>query len=77
MRGKRVPEMVEGEAAGDRFSDALRAIFGVDPERAATIRASVRASDGPVKRARKQRRDPAPSASGTVSAGRSRGESPA
>ena len=43
---RKLPECHEGEAAGERFSDALRTIFAVPTDRAAAIRASSGVSAG-------------------------------
>ena len=49
MTDAKLPECHEGDAAAGRFTDSLKTIFGLGPDRSAEIRAAARAPVG-VKR---------------------------
>lgn len=76
MTDRASPECDEGEAAGERFTDALRAIFSVPTDRAAEIRASSGVSAG-VNRTLSSGRAPGRSASSRSRDGRRREPTPA
>ena len=77
MTDAKLPECHEGDAAAVRFTDSLKTIFGLGPDRSAELRAAARAPVG-VKRGRSAGRAGASrSGSGSPAASRPPAESPA
>ncbi len=76
MTDRDLPECDEGEAAGERFTDALRTIFSVPTGRATAIRASSGVAAG-VNQTPSSDRAPGRSASGRSRGARKRGTVPA
>lgn len=77
MTEAKIPECHEGDAAAERFTDSLKTIFSLGPERSAEIRAAARAPGGVKQERLSGRAGVSRSASGNPGAGQTHSGSPA